>query len=210
MSSATTLTRGHSRAATQAASWRLPQDAVRLATYLALRDGVTVGIRAIRADDIGRLHAFHAHLSPETIYWRFFTLLPALSPQMAGRLTHVDYEHRMALVATTGDGDDERIVAVVRYERAGPTVAEAAFVVADEWQRQGIATALLHRLAAYARKRGIVELVALTMAGNTGMHRLLQHCGFPVRSSHTDGLIEMRLDISSPPITAVAVKESIL
>jgi GNAT superfamily N-acetyltransferase len=183
---------------------RVPTEAARLTARLTLRDGSTVAMRAIHADDTERLRAFHSRLSPDTIYFRFFSLLPELMPQMAERLTHVDYENRMALVATTGAGDDEQIVAVVRYERAGPTVAEVAFVVQDEWQGRGIATALLHRLAAYARGRGIVELLALTMSANTRMHRLLRDCGFPARSSHADGLMEVRLDISQPPAPAYA------
>jgi GNAT superfamily N-acetyltransferase len=177
----------------------MPEDAARLRAHLTLRDGATVVVRAIRADDTERLRAFHARLSPDTIYLRFFSIVPVLLPHLAERLTHVDYEHRMALVATTGAGDDEQIVAVVRYDRAGPTVAEVAFVVEDAWQGHGIATALLNRLAAYARGRGIVELVALTMSENTRMHTLLRQCGFPARSSHADGLTEVRLDISRPP-----------
>lgn len=185
----------------------VPADAARLSTHLTLRDGATVAMRAIRADDTERLRAFHARLSPDTIYFRFFSLLPELMPQVAERLTHVDYENRMALVATIGADDDEQIVAVVRYDRAGPTLAEVAFVVEDEWQGRGIATALLHRLAAYARGRGIVELVALTMSENTRMHRLLRDCGFPARSSYADGLTEVRLDISRPPTPAYAQQQ---
>ena len=183
----------------QAQEWRLPEDAARLTAHLMLRDGATVAMRAIRADDTERLRAFHTRLSSDTIYWRFFSVLPVLMPHMAERLTHVDYESRMALVATTGVGDDEQIVAVVRYEQTGPTVAEVAFVVQDSWQGRGIATALLYQLAAYARGRGIMELVALTMSENTRMHTLLRHCGFPARSSHAAGLTEVRLDISQSP-----------
>jgi GNAT superfamily N-acetyltransferase len=161
-------------------------------------------MRAICANDTERLQAFHACLSPETIYWRFFAALPTLPPQMAEHLTHVDYEQRMAIVATTGTGIDEQIVAVVRYERAGPTVAEIAFVVEDGWQRRGIATALLHRLAAYARRRGIAEFVALTMGENMRLRRLLWHCGFPMRSSYDDGVFEVWLDIARPPTSADA------
>jgi GNAT superfamily N-acetyltransferase len=176
----------------------MPEEAAHLCAHLTLRDGATVLMRAIRADDTERLRAFHARLSPDTIYLRFFSVVPVLMPHMAERLAHVDYENRMALVATTGAGADEQIVAVVRYDRAGPTVAEVAFVVEDAWQGRGIAIALLFRLAAYARERGIVELVALTMSENTRMHTLLRHCGFPARSSYADGLTEVRLDISRP------------
>jgi hypothetical protein len=74
-----------------------------------------VQTRPIRADDTERLRAFHARLSPDTIYLRCFSAVPVLMPHMAERLTHVDYENRMVLVTTPGAGDDEQIVAAVRY-----------------------------------------------------------------------------------------------
>src|SRR5262249_279449 len=162
---------------------RLPEDAARLTAPLSLRDGTTVTMRAIRPDDTERLRAFHAHLSLETIYLRFFTPLAELPLQMGERLSHLDYENRISLVATSGAGGDERIIAMVRYERAGPTFGGVAFVVADDWQGRGIATALLHRLAEYARERDFVKLVGQTMGWNTRMHSLLRHCGFPLVSS---------------------------
>jgi GNAT superfamily N-acetyltransferase len=175
-----------------------------MAETVPLRDGARVRMRAICAEDVERLQAFHTRLSPETIYRRFFRPLPTLTLQMAEHLTNMDGEHRMALVATTGVGADEQIVAVVRYERAEPTVAEVAFVVEDGWQRRGIATLLLYRLVAYARRYGIAELVAVTMGENMQIHRLLGHCGFPVSLSYVDGLFEVRLDIARSPTPAVA------
>jgi len=188
-----------SAAGQQAQALPLPRDAVCLNTLLTLRDGVTVTARAIRANDTERLHAFHSRLSLETIYQRFFSLLRVLTPHMATSLTHVDYENRMALVATTGTGDDEQIVAVASYDRAGPTIAEVAFVVEDSWQGRGIATELLYRLAAYARSRGIVELLALTLGENLRMQKVLRQSGFPVSASPSGDMIEVRLDISQPP-----------
>ena len=181
-----------------------PEDAERLAAPLQLRDGTTVRMRAIRADDTERLRAFHAHLSLETIYLRFFTPLAELPLEMAEHLTHVDDENRVALVATSGAGDEEAIIAVVRYERAGPTVGEVAFAVCNDWQGRSIATALLHRLAEYARGRGFEKLIAQTMGWNTRMHSLLRHCGFPVVSYRADGLTVVWLDISQPPLPVYA------
>ena len=163
---------------------------------LPLRDGGWVHVRAIHADDTGRLTAFHRKLSPESIIFRFFRYVPELSPKDVERFTHVDYESRMALVATTGEGDGEEIVGVVRYDRTGPNTAEVAFVVEDHWQRHGIATALLHRLAAYARERGFTTFVALTMGNNIRMIEVLRNSGFPCTSRVELGEVEVHLDIS--------------
>jgi RimJ/RimL family protein N-acetyltransferase len=143
-------------------------------------------------------------LSLETIYRRYFTPTPGLPLPIAERMTHVDYENHMALVATVGTGDDERVIAVVSYERAGPSVAEVAFVVENCWHGRGIATALMYRLADYARECGIDELVAQTMGWNAQMHKLLRQSGFPAVSYRANGLSVIALDISRPPEPAYA------
>lgn len=173
--------------------------AAQLEGSLSLRGGGSVHVRAIRPDDTERLVAFHRQLSPESIIFRFFHFVPELPLQDAQRFTHVDYETRMALVATREVGDSEEIVGVVRYDAMGPQTAEVAFVVEDHWQGHGIATALLHRLASYARERGYTTFVALTMGNNTRMIEVLRNSGFPSNSNSASGDVEVRLDITQPP-----------
>jgi RimJ/RimL family protein N-acetyltransferase len=184
-----------------ATSPSLPYDAAQLTHDLLLRDASVVRVRAIRSDDTARLQAFHAHLSMESIVWRFFRSLPSLSDEQAQQFTHVDYVNRMALVATRGSGADEELLAVVRYDRAAPEerAAEVAFVVADAWQGHGIATGLLHELAAYARRQGIERFVALTMGTNARMLDVLHNCGFPCQMRYDGGDILATLDITAPP-----------
>ena len=56
---------------------------------VVLSDGGTVHFRPVRPDDADRLVAFHGRLSPETIYFRFFSPRPIgpniwrLRPQIA-------------------------------------------------------------------------------------------------------------------------------
>jgi RimJ/RimL family protein N-acetyltransferase len=166
---------------------------------LTLRDGTMVHMRAIRADDADRLRAFHARLSADTIVFRFFRFLPQLSQKDAERFTRVDYDDRMALLATRGHDAAEEMLGVVRYERIGPATAEVAFVVEDHWQGHGIATALLYRLATYARAHGITTFVAITMATNLRMLEVLRNCGFPSTHRFIEGDVEVELDITKPP-----------
>jgi RimJ/RimL family protein N-acetyltransferase len=178
---------------------RLPDAALGLTGTLRLRDGAVVGVRALRPEDRQRLQELHARLSPDTIVFRFFRALPKLNDDTARHLTHLDYDGRMALAATFGQGADERLLAVVRYERINSTTAEVAFVVEDAWQGRGIATALLHLLARYARTHGFTSLVAITMGTNARMLDVLRHCGFPTSTHYDSGEIEVRLDISADP-----------
>jgi RimJ/RimL family protein N-acetyltransferase len=178
----------------------LPDDALHQTHDLTLRDGSVVRVRAIRPDDTVRLQSFHAHLSMESIIWRFFRSVPSLSDEQARQFTHVDYGDRMALVATRGTDAAEEIIAVVRYDRSvGAHEAEVAFVVQDAWQGHGLATALLHELAAYARAHGVERFVALTMGTNVRMLDVLHHCGFPCRTRYDGGDIIATLDITAPP-----------
>jgi RimJ/RimL family protein N-acetyltransferase len=173
----------------------LPEDARALDRPLRLIDGEVVRGRPIMWDDEERLRAFHARLSPDSIIFRFFALVPTLTPDAAHHFTHVDYEHRMALVATTGTGEDERIIGVVRYDRMDAETAEVAFVVQDRWQGHGVATELLHRLAPYAKARGITTFVALTMMGNARMLDVLRNAGYPYTARPVDTELEIRLAI---------------
>ena len=75
--------------------------------------GVGCHVRPIRPDDAARLVAFHAHLSPQSVYLRFFTFHPTLSEAEVARFTQVDFEDRVALVVTAGD----EIIAVGRFDR---------------------------------------------------------------------------------------------
>src|SRR5690349_14642233 len=176
-----------------------PPDALCLDTRLTLRDGAIVRMRAIRPDDMDRLRRLHSRLSADAIVFRFFRMLPQLSEEMAERFTHVDYMNRMALVATVGSGEAEEIIAVVRYDRTDATTAEVAFVVQDEWQGKGIATALLHHLAVYGRAHGFTRFVAITMGSNARMIEVLRYAGFPFHMRYEGGDVEASLDITQPP-----------
>lgn len=165
---------------------------------VTLLDGQTLLGRPIQPDDVERLRAFHRRLSRDAIIYRFFRYMPELSESDARHFTRIDYDNRMALVATTGEGAEEQIVGVARYERTGPEAAEVAFVVEDHWQGHGIATALLHRLAGYARQRGFTRFVAVTMGTNLPMLDVFRHAGYPCALRFVSTEYSVELDIREP------------
>lgn len=167
-----------------------------LSHNLPLRNGAVVTVRAIQPDDVERLQAFHARLSQDTIIMRYFRAAPVLYTRDAHRLTHLDYDNRMAFVATAGEGADERIIGVVRYERVTASEGELAFVVEDEWQGLSISTRLLARLLTYARERGFEKMSAITMATNVRMRAVMAHAGYPFTSTYEEGCVTLTLDIT--------------
>lgn len=144
-------------------------------------------VRPISPDDASALNDFHERCSERTHRLRFFSSQAHLPPAMLSFFTNVDHHQREALVAVL----DAQIIAVGRYDlvieehpdepsampTAGPTnelAAEVAFVVADEFQGNGIASDLLGRLADLARGRSISHFVAETLAENTAMQTVFR------------------------------------
>jgi len=154
--------------------------------------GATLRMRPIGGEDANKLEAFHAHLSFDSIYRRYFYEHPQLSADEVRRLTQVDYVDRLALVIE--DGDD--LVAVGRYDR-GPdtTTAEVAFVVRDDYQHMGLGHRLLEALAKAAWARGILTFSAETLFTNHDMMAIFRHSGYPLTTSVSRGEISVRFSI---------------
>jgi protein lysine acetyltransferase len=142
-----------------------------------LSDGTEVEVRQIAADDGDRLRTAHGRLSPEARYRRFLGAKPELTEADARYLVEIDGSDHYALVATTNlDGERGAIIAVARFVRATdePSAAEFAIVVGDAYQRQGLAAALIERLAAAAVERGISRFRATMLSDNVAIFRLLE------------------------------------
>ena len=122
---------------------------VELIGDVVLRDGTTLHVRPIRPEDAELERAFVNGLSEQTRYYRFFYRLAELTPAMLARFTQVDYDRELALVALDASDDTtaQAFVGVARYI-ANPdrTSAEFAVVVADAWQRRGVARVLMRGL----------------------------------------------------------------
>jgi acetyl coenzyme A synthetase (ADP forming)-like protein len=168
-------------------------DATVCACDVVLSDGGTVHVRPVRPDDCDDLVAFHARLSPESIYRRFFTSHPRLSPAEVERFTCVDGHDRMGLVATLKG----QIVGIARYDRfrAAPAEAEVAFVVEDAQQGRGLGTLLLEHLAAYARTQDVDTFRAETMWDNRPMQDVFRSAGFIEEVRSDLEIVDVRMDI---------------
>jgi acetyl coenzyme A synthetase (ADP forming)-like protein len=165
---------------------------------VVLRDGSTVHVRPVKAEDAAAVHAFYEGLSQESLTLRFFSGFPNLD--MAVRwATEVDYERRYGLVATSGD--DGRVVAHAGWERQRdrPDRAEVAFAIADAMQGQGLGTILLGQLAEAAHKAGVTALNAEVLPQNYRMVRVFRDSGFPVTTHALPGVLLVELPTSLSP-----------
>ena len=166
---------------------------------VVLQDGTELQIRPIRPDDAQHLQEFHSRLSPETIYYRFLGTHPVLLDREANYFTTLDYESRMAWVATTRAGEEEAIVGVARYDVFIPQdaeTAEAAFVIEDRFQGKGLGAALMTRLAHYALENGVYYFVFTVFAMNQKMLALIRRTGQIVERSQSGGVYDVRVRLS--------------
>jgi RimJ/RimL family protein N-acetyltransferase len=150
-------------------------------------------IRAMEPTDAEALRAFHAALSAESVYLRFFSAHPKLSDAEVQRFTCVDGADRLAIVAFDGP----RLVGVARADRLGATDrAEVAVVVADNLHHAGVGTALLERLVHDANEVGIHVFEADTLLENQPMLNVFRHLGFQVSSHFEVGVVHVTFPIT--------------
>src|SRR5918997_5414703 len=136
---------------------------------LTLSSGVEISFRVVRPDDAHALQRLHARCSERTIYLRFFGPMKNLLDQQARYFASTDGVDNFGLVALHPQ-DPEEIIAVVRYARKpGDERAEYDALVEDNWQGQGVGTALAHRLIDEARDNGVGSFYAPVKAGNKRM-----------------------------------------
>ena len=170
----------------EAAAYRLAQEVVAghrggpvtgFARWLQVVKAGGVRIRPIRTTDDALLRDGFARLSPESRRLRFFISKKGLSPKELAYFTDVDHHDHEALVAVTRFGGHG--VGVARYIRSkvDPTTADLAVTVVDDWQAQGLGTALVTRLAKRARTEGIVSFTAMILNENSGARRLMPKAG---------------------------------
>ncbi|WP_439032745.1 bifunctional acetate--CoA ligase family protein/GNAT family N-acetyltransferase [Gordonia terrae] len=146
-------------------------------------DGGVVHLRPIVPDDADRIVAFHSTLSERTRYMRYFGPTPTLPPREVARMTTVDHQQRVAIVAVLGG----EIIAVGIYEGLGfdgkPESAEVAFVVADEHQGRGLGPILLEHLAGAAAENGFTRFEAEVLSENPNMVAVFRDAGYQLARS---------------------------
>ena len=160
---------------------------------MALRDGSTIHIRPVTAEDEPAMLAFLQGLDPGSRMFRFFS--GGTDLEAASRLMlDVDYARRYGLVAVRGASDE--VVAHGNYFGVAPGQAEIAFAIAPGLQGLGLGTLLLAHLAEVAQDNGISVFTAEVMPENHRMIEVFRESGFPAEMSSRPGTIHVELPTS--------------
>jgi acetyltransferase len=162
-----------------------------LASQWQLPNGTDMVIRPIRPEDAEIEQEFIRKLSRRAKYFRFMQSISELSPQMLARFTQIDYDREMALIAVVYADGKETEIGVARYvTNPDGKSCNFAIVIADEWQRQGIAHRLMQQLIETARSRALQVMEGEVLANNHEMLNLVAKLGFSITPSPEDGSIK--------------------
>ncbi len=166
-------------------------------TEVILRDGSSILLRPIRADDTERWLVFLSKLSVHTKYLRFHQVPKEMGLENAIRFCTVDYKNTFAFVAEVLREQHKSIVAIARYYRLpGKHSAEVAFAIEDAYQGKGIGTILMKCLANVARDNDITYFEADVLAENEQMMNVFKDYGFHVASELEDGVYHITFPIA--------------
>ncbi len=165
-----------------------------LVSDFELRDGRRVAIRPSRAADAPSVAEAMSTASAATLRNRFLVAFHGLPEAELRERLEVKSPDECCLVAALGD----RVIGGVRFVRStDPATAEFAVTVHDEFQRQGLGTALMRCLVKAAEARGIRRLVGEALNENQGVLSLVTRLG-PVRVTRSEpGVrhLELPLDL---------------
>ena len=150
-------------------------------SYALLADGTTLTIRAPGPEDYEPVRQLHEAMSPDNLYFRFFSASRVSAEREARRVCLAGGPGLVALLGLLGD----EVVGVASYQlTADAAAAELALAVADGMHRHGIATLLLEHLVSLARARGVKVLVADVLPDNYAVLRVLSDAGLAVRRKY--------------------------
>ncbi len=146
-----------------------------------LRDGRAIRLRPIRPEDAPALKQLFDELTPDDRRMRMFSSMRELSEELAARLSQIDYDREMVLVALDPDNPNRfwggaRIAADADNRRA-----EYSVTIRSDKQGLGLGRICFERVLDYARSRGIEEIWGSVLAENEGMLGLADRLGFTRR-----------------------------
>ncbi|MEM0910194.1 MAG: bifunctional acetate--CoA ligase family protein/GNAT family N-acetyltransferase [Pseudomonadota bacterium] len=152
-----------------------------------LYTGETLTIRPIRPEDAQIEKDFVDGLSSQSKYFRFMQRIRSLTQHMLVRFTQIDYDLEMALIAVIDNEGQEQEIGVARYvTNIDRTSCEFAIVVADEWQKNGIASRLMEALIASAVEKGLRKMEGTVLSENKAMLAFCQRLNFDVEMDPQD------------------------
>jgi acetyltransferase len=177
----------HVHATTASAQSRLairpyPQQ---LETLIRTSEGQSYAVRPIKPEDEPALRRFADEVDSGDLWHSFFAPLRERTHETAARLSQIDYDREMTMLALDG----ERIAGLARSTAdSNFEKSECAVIIRADLRERGLARQLLHALLRAIAMQGVREAVLNIPAGQTRMLSLSAELGFVAASSSFDAL----------------------
>lgn len=152
-------------------------------------NGKPVTIRPVCEDDLTRERQFVERLSANSRHFRFLGGVRQLPEKELKELCNIDYDQRMALIATVDNNGEEQEIGVSRYVKDENGECECAVTVADEWQHHGLGRLLMEKLINFARDNGEKTIFSVDLANNTFMRKLAKDLDMTAKRDAEDATL---------------------
>ena len=159
--------------------------------------GGDVVVRPIRPEDAPAHVEFFQALDPTDVRARVMAAVRGLRPADVARLTQIDYDREMALIATRRRADGRWETLGVARSHATPDrgSAEFAVIVRSDLKGQGLGGVLMAKLIAHCRAQGIGEMRGETLADNGKMLKMARCLGFTLVPDVDGTTVWLSLDL---------------
>jgi acetyltransferase len=159
--------------------------------------GERLTIRPIRPEDEEQHRALIESMTPGDLRLRFFSAVRSFDHSQLARMTQIDYDREMALIATVEDEDGKpRTLGVVRaVTDPDNETTEFAVTVRSNLKGHGLGHMLMERIIAYARSRGTHWMLGEALRENAPMIRLARAVGFTVTPTEDPGVVGFRMPL---------------
>ncbi|MGW2070462.1 GNAT family N-acetyltransferase [Streptomyces sp. NPDC001953] len=162
---------------------------------LTLPEGKSITVRRADASDLQAAKEMHERCSARTLGMRYHGPVGDADRYLR-HLLSPRFGRTLAVQTTSG-----RIVGLGHLLWDGDET-EVALLVEDAWQRRGIGTELLGRLATMAVEAGCENVYAVTQASNTGMVAAMRGLGLPLDYQIEERTLVITARLDATPVAS--------
>lgn len=157
-------------------------------------NGAMIVVRQGQPGDAEAVSDLHRRCSPDSLFQRYHTGMRTMPRRWLHRLLMPP--RGLSVLAVHG----HEVVGMGQLILGGAgRIAEVSLLVEDSWQRRGVGTALMARLAVLAAARGHTSLVALSLPGRDGLFRTARKAGLDPEPPEEEGLVRIAIPRDSAP-----------
>ena len=157
-----------------------------MSCHLPSRTGEEIAYRPVKPSDEAALLTLLTNMPAEDIRLRFFIYMRHFTHAMAARMTQIDYDREISLVAFPAGRPAEMVAIATIIADADGARAEFAVLVRHEYAGTGIGGSIMRQLLAEAWRRGVGCVFGEILRGNQNMRRLASRLGFKETGGDAD------------------------